>query len=160
MKKIFNQKNFKILVGTLLDSRVILYIHFCLQVHFKVSAAWYCSHWLPPVTTTLVKLVAKLPPGINNTNETGGKICRRCRSHRGQILMLLIRVVHLDLRISPWIFKKIWNGPNGLLCGWGKLIHEKNQMQKILWHCPCSTHVRKFIFLVLYKFSFCDVYVL
>jgi hypothetical protein len=27
----------------------------------------------------------------------------------------LIPVVHLDLRISPQIFEKIWNGPNGIL---------------------------------------------
>jgi hypothetical protein len=40
-------------------------------------------------------------------------------------------VVHLDLQISPQIFEKIRNGPNGILRGWGKLIHEKNQKQKI-----------------------------
>ncbi len=36
MKKIFIQKNFNNFVGTPLDSRVNIYIHFCLQVHFKV----------------------------------------------------------------------------------------------------------------------------
>ncbi len=41
MRKILNQKNFNNLVGTPLDSRVNTYIHFCLQVYFKVSAAWY-----------------------------------------------------------------------------------------------------------------------
>jgi hypothetical protein len=40
----------------------------------------------------------------------------------------LIPVVHLDLRISPRIFEKIRNGRNG---AGGKLIHEKNQKQKI-----------------------------
>jgi hypothetical protein len=30
----------------------------------------------------------------------------------------LIPVVHLDLRISPRIFEKIQNGPNGILWGW------------------------------------------
>ena len=29
-------------------------------------------------------------------------------------------VVNLDLRISPRIFEKIWNGPNGILWGWGE----------------------------------------
>jgi hypothetical protein len=29
-------------------------------------------------------------------------------------------VVHLDLRISPRIFEKIRNGPNGTLWGWGE----------------------------------------
>ncbi len=41
MKKIFNQKNLNRFIGTPLDGRVYTYIHFCLQVHFKVSAAWY-----------------------------------------------------------------------------------------------------------------------
>jgi hypothetical protein len=47
--------------------------------------------------------------------------------------------VYLELRISPWIFEKIWNGPNGANRAWGKLIHEKNQKEKILWHCPFYT---------------------
>jgi len=29
-------------------------------------------------------------------------------------------VVHLALQISPQIFEKIRNGPNGILCGWGQ----------------------------------------
>ncbi len=29
-------------------------------------------------------------------------------------------VVHLKLRISPRIFEKIRNGPNGILWGWGE----------------------------------------
>jgi hypothetical protein len=48
MKKIFNQKNFNYFVLTPLGSRVNIYINFCLQVHFKVSAAWCCCHYLPP----------------------------------------------------------------------------------------------------------------
>jgi hypothetical protein len=81
MKKIFNQKNFNNFVGTPLDSRLNIYINFCLQALFKVSAAWYCSHCLPPesltpvanlppVSTTLVKLVAKFAAGVV---DTGGK---------------------------------------------------------------------------------------
>jgi hypothetical protein len=42
-----------------------------------------------------------------------------------------IPVVHLDLRVSPRIFEKIQNGLNGILWGGGKLIHEKNQKQKL-----------------------------
>jgi hypothetical protein len=34
-------------------------------------------------------------------------------------LVSLIPVVHRDLRISPRIFEKIRNGPNGILWGWG-----------------------------------------
>ncbi len=39
-EKILNQKNFNNFVETHLDSRVNIYINFCLQVHFKVSAAY------------------------------------------------------------------------------------------------------------------------
>ncbi len=42
----------------------------------------------------------------------------------------LIPVVHLDVRISPQNLEKNFNGLNGILWGWGKLIHEKNQKQK------------------------------
>ncbi len=66
MKKIFNQKNLNNFVGIPLDSRVNIHINFCLQVHFKVSAAWYCSHCLPPVSTTPHRW----------------QICRRCRWYR------------------------------------------------------------------------------
>ncbi len=52
-----NEKN--LLVWTPLGSRVNIYINFCLQVLFKDSAALYCFHILPPVSTTPV---ANLPP--------------------------------------------------------------------------------------------------
>ncbi len=78
MKKIFNQKNCNNFVATPLDSRVNIYIHFCLQVHCKVSAAWYESHCLPPVSTTPV---ANLPP----VSLIPVAICCRCRWHRRQI---------------------------------------------------------------------------
>ncbi len=58
---IFKQKNFNNFVWAPLGRRVNIYINFCLQVHFKVSAAWYCSHFLPPVSTTPPP-VEKLPP--------------------------------------------------------------------------------------------------
>ncbi len=78
MRKIFNQKNFNNFVGTPLDSRVNTYIHFWLQVHFMVSAAWYCCHYFPPVSLTPV---ANLPP-VSLIPVT---ICHRCRWHRRQI---------------------------------------------------------------------------
>jgi hypothetical protein len=43
----------------------------------------------------------------------------------------LIAVVHLDLGLSPRIFKKIRNGPNAILWGWGEADSSKNQKQKI-----------------------------
>ncbi len=59
MAKTVKQKNFNNFVWTPLGSRVNIFINFCLQVHFKLSAAWYCCHYLPPVSTTPA---ANLPP--------------------------------------------------------------------------------------------------
>ncbi len=59
MAKTFKQKNFRNFVWTPLGCRVNIYINFCLQVHFKLSAAWYCCHCLPPASLTPV---ANLPP--------------------------------------------------------------------------------------------------
>ncbi len=39
-------------------------------------------------------------------------------------------VVHLDLQISPRIFEKIHNGPNGILRGLGETDSRKNQKSK------------------------------
>ncbi len=50
MEKIFYEKNFNYFVWTPLGSRVSIYINFCLQVHFKESADWYSSNYLPPVS--------------------------------------------------------------------------------------------------------------
>jgi hypothetical protein len=70
MAKTFKQKNFNNFVWTPLGCRVNIYINFCLQVHFKLSAAWYCCHYLPPVSTTLAKMVEKFATCVA---DTGGK---------------------------------------------------------------------------------------
>jgi hypothetical protein len=57
MEKIFNEKNFNYLVWTPLSSRVNIFIIFCLQVHFKESAAWYCFH----ISLVLLTPVANFP---------------------------------------------------------------------------------------------------
>ncbi len=59
MEKIFNQKNF--------SSRVNIYINFCLQVHFKVSAAWY------------VAIIC------HRCRWYRWQICRRCRWYTGVV---------------------------------------------------------------------------
>ncbi len=66
MEKIFNHKSFKYFYRTPLGSRVNI-DKFFLQVHFMVPAAWYCSHYLPPVSTTPAVPGAKYPSG-----DTGG----------------------------------------------------------------------------------------
>jgi hypothetical protein len=40
-------------------------------------------------------------------------------------------VVHLELRISPRVFEKIRNSPNGIIRDFGKLIHVENLKLKI-----------------------------
>ncbi len=67
MEKNFNQKNFNNFVWSPLGSRGNIYINFCLQVHFQVSAVFYCSHYLP--TVSLIQMA----------------ICHRHRWHRRQI---------------------------------------------------------------------------
>jgi hypothetical protein len=90
------QADFNNFVWAPFGSGVNIYISFCLQVHF-LSAAWYCSHYLPsvsttpaanlppvslanlpPVSTAQGELVAKFAAGVVDTggkfaNDTGGK---------------------------------------------------------------------------------------
>jgi hypothetical protein len=64
----------------------------------------------PYFATGVVDTGGKFATGINNTSETGGKLPP----------VSLIPAVHLDLRISPRIFEKIRDGPNGILWVWGE----------------------------------------
>ncbi len=134
MEKIFNQKNFNNFVWSPLGSRGNIYINFCLQVYFQGSPAWYCSHYLPPVSTTQGKLVAKFATGVV---DTGGKFAIGVVDTGGNLPPVsLTPLVHLDLRISPRIFEKIRNDPNVIIRGLGKVIREKTWSKKISWHCP------------------------
>ncbi len=68
---------------------------------------------LPPVSTTLVKLVANFAAGVV---DSGGKFAAVSLIPAAILPPVsLMPVVHLDLRISPRIFEKIRNGPNGIL---------------------------------------------
>ncbi len=160
MEKIFKLKNFIYFVWTLLGSRFNIYVNFCLKVQFKMTAAWYCTHYLPPVSTTLAKLVekfatgivdtgGKFATGINNTSEIGGKICRRphwyrqqfcrrCRWHRWQICHRCrwYRWCTLTCDYLREFSKKFETVLMQYSGAGGKLIHQKNQKQKISWHCP------------------------
>ncbi len=78
MEKTFKQKNFNNFVWTPFGSRVHIYIIFCLQVHCKVSAAWYCCHYLPPMSTTPVAI-------CHRRRWHRWQIYRRYRWHRWQI---------------------------------------------------------------------------
>jgi hypothetical protein len=72
---------------------------------------------LPSVSTTLAKLVAKFATSVVDT----------C----GKPLVSLIPVVHLDLQNLCEFSKKFKTVLMGYSGAGGKLIHEKNQKQKI-----------------------------
>ncbi len=63
---------------------------------------------LPPVSTTLAKMVEIFATGVV---DTGGKFATGVVDTGA--------VVHLDSRRSPRIFEKIRNGLIGILWGWG-----------------------------------------
>ncbi len=72
------------------------------------------------VSTTPAVLVANVPP------------------------VSLIPVVHLDLRIFSRIFENFEMTLMLLSGAWGKMIHERNLKQKILWHCPFKYNIYYF----------------
>jgi hypothetical protein len=65
----------------------------------------------------------------------------------------LIPVVQLDLRISPRIFEKIRNGPNGLLWGWGETDSSKKPEAKNL----VTLSLKSIIKFILYLYSLCHM---
>ncbi len=151
MEKIFKQKNFNNFVWAPLGSRATIYINFCLQVHFKVSAAWYCSHYLPPVLLIPVAICHRcqkhkgnwwqnLPP----VSLIPAAICHRCRWHRLHRCRwhrwCTLTCEHL--REFSKKFETVLMGYSG---AGGKLIHKKNQKQKISWHCPFKVAPQKYL---------------
>jgi len=53
--------------------------------------------------------------------DTGGKFAAGVVDTGGNLPPVSVTsVVHLDLQISPQIFEKILNVPNGILWGWGE----------------------------------------
>ncbi len=84
---------------------------------------------LPPVATTLGKMLAKFATGVVDTSgkfaagvvDTGGNLPPVSLTPVANLPPVsLIPVVHLGLRISPRIFEKVQNGPNVILRGWGE----------------------------------------
>ncbi len=82
-------------------------------------------------------------------------VCHRCRWHWWRICgqyrwhqqlqrtwwqnlqpVSLIPEVHLDLKISPRIWEKIWNDPIFYFQGLGGRWFMKKSEAKISWHCP------------------------
>ncbi len=123
LEKIFNQKNFNYFVWTPLGSRVTININFCLQIHFKEYAAWYCFHILPPVSLIPV---ANLPP-VSTTLAKLVANCHQCRWYRRCTLTCEY------LREFSKKFETVLMGYSG---SGEKMTHEKNQKQKISLLCP------------------------
>ena len=79
-------------------------------------------------TTGVNDTGGKFATGVNNT---GGKLPPVSTTPAANLPPVSATpVVNLELRISPRIFEKIRNGPNGILWGWGKLIHKKTRSKK------------------------------
>ncbi len=96
---------------------------------------------MPPVSTTLAKLVEKFATGVVDTGgkfaagvvDTGSNFAAGVLTPVANLLPVsLIPVVHLDLRLSPRIFEKIRNGPNAILWGWGESDSSKKPEAKNL----------------------------
>ncbi len=115
---------------------------------------------MPPVSTTQGELVAKFAAGvvdtggkltagvvdttgINNTSETGDKICHQCHLH--QWCTLTCEYLREFLKKFEMILM--------LLSGaWGKVIHEKNLKQKSRDNVPLKVHKIEIFLASILKF--------
>jgi hypothetical protein len=94
---------------------------------------------MPPVSTAQGELVAKFASGVV---DTGGKFAAGVVDTGGNLSPVsLTPMVHLDLRISPRIFEKFERVLMGYSGAGGKLIHKKNQKQKISSYCPFKANL-------------------
>jgi hypothetical protein len=74
---------------------------------------------LSPVSTTLANFATSFASVV----DTGGKVATGVNDAGGKFgapPVSLTPAVHFGLRISPRIFEKKLNGPNGILYGWGE----------------------------------------
>ena len=76
---------------------------------------------LPPVSTTLAKLVAKFAAGVA---DTGGKFAAGVVDTGGNFAAGVVDTGGAPL-LATRIFEKIRNDPKVYSGAWGKLIHEK-----------------------------------
>ncbi len=107
---------------------------------------------LPPVSTTLAKLVAKFAAGVADTGgkvaagvvdtgsnfaagvvDTGGNFAAGVVDTGGKFATGVVDIGGAPyLRISPRIFEKIRNGPNGIL--WGASIRRSFAETSLLYY--------------------------
>ncbi len=95
--------------------------------HFKVTAVWYCANSVLDIGGIFTA------NGVNQTSGTGGKICHWCRWYWWCTLTWEYLREFLNKFETPLM---LFSG------AWRKVIYgEKNQKQKISWHCPLSQHL-------------------
>ncbi len=96
---------------------------------------------LPPVSTPPVSMTpaANFATSFPSVVDTGGKFAAGVIDTGGKLPPVLLTpvanfppVANLDLQISPRIFWNIWNGPNGILRGWGETDSWKKPVTKNL----------------------------
>ncbi len=103
------------------------------------SAAWYCCHILPPATNLPAVLLTPVASCHRYQQYKGNwwQNLRRCRWHRWQICRCCCwyRWCTLGCEYLREFSKKFETVLMGYSGAWGKQTHEKNQKQKISWHC-------------------------
>ncbi len=94
--------------------------NFVLQVHFQVKVVWYCSHICH--RSQIYCWWLQFAPGVIDMPVANFPRYQWHQRYRWENLprVLLIPVVHLDLKIFPQIFRKIWNDPNVIFMGLGE----------------------------------------
>ncbi len=106
---------------------------------FTRVANWQLASLIPVrFSADIVDTGGKFATGINNTRKAGGRICRRfcwnwwqiCRRcHCYQWCTLTCEYLCKFSKKFETVLLE-YSGAGG------KLIHDKNQKQKISWHCP------------------------
>jgi hypothetical protein len=118
------------------------------QVHCKVLAVWYCSHYLPPLSLTLVAnlllvlltLMANLSPALWHQGYLGQNL-PRC--HWYWWCTMTCKYLRK--------FEKIQNVPNVIFRGLGEDDSWRKPKAKISWHYPLIMSVAEFSCSLLIK---------
>ncbi len=98
-----------------LNSRVNIYINFCLQVHLRC-----------------LQSVLIICHRCKQHKGNWWQICRRCRWHWWCTLTCeYLRKFSKKFEMTLLLFSGAW----------GKVIHEKHLKQKISWHCPFNVRI-------------------
>ncbi len=82
----------------------------------------------PQAPEYTIRAVSNFFENLRRYSQLKVQICHRCRWYRWCIL------TYEYLREFSKKFEMVLMGYSG---AGGKLIHEKNQKQRISWHCPC-----------------------